>query len=100
MITSEVMAATQGGRKEEHEFNETNGFCGPCICCGAESKYSILLASDDGEIPRYYIPNQAVRAVTGTTFDCVKAVPFCHACIREVEDSMRETISRLQRESA
>ena len=100
MIASQVTATGQGGRAEKHEFNEINEFCGPCICCGAESKYSILLASDGEESPRYYIPNQSVRAVTGTQFDCVKAVPFCHACIREVEDSMRDTISRLQRESA
>ena len=71
----------------------------PCACCKQPSKFTILLATDGDESPRYYIPNQHVRStVESGLFNPVNEVPFCGACMREIEDCLRETIDRLQGE--
>jgi hypothetical protein len=65
---------------------------GECVCCGIPAEYTIMLAGDRGH---YYIPNQITRAVEGTRFACIKQVPFCRHCMREIEDNLRATIQAL-----
>ncbi|NOH03696.1 MAG: hypothetical protein HND47_17905 [Chloroflexi bacterium] len=78
-----------------------------CICCNNQGKYSVLLAvGSDGksESPRYYIPNQTVRAsllqMPDMMGEVVHEVYFCHDCMRKVEDNLRATIAYLQTENA
>jgi hypothetical protein len=64
-----------------------------CECCGKPAWYTIMLVDHgDGE---FFIPNQSARAVEGTGLACIRQVPFCHPCIRAIEDNLRATIDRL-----
>jgi hypothetical protein len=73
----------------------------PCLCCGSDGEYSIILGvapEGDGR-HRYYIPNQSVRAKIGKPKDVSQEIWFCPTCMRAVEDSMRATILYLQVEN-
>ena len=66
---------------------------GECSCCGRPSAFTILLV--DGGSGHYYIPNQHVRACVGTGISELKQIPFCHPCMRAIEDNLRATIAML-----
>lgn len=73
-----------------------------CEACGAEGRFSILLAAGEhGEGPlekltRWYIPNQSFRATDATTWSEPEEVWFCHPCMRKIEDNLRATIMSIQ----
>jgi hypothetical protein len=76
------------------------------MCCDKPGKYSIILAvgpegHDSLEIPRLYIPNQAVREEMEKQggFQVAGEKWFCHPCMRIVEDNLRATILYLQAEN-
>ena len=87
---------TEKDEKEEKKTMIEEVLLEPCICCNQPSKFSIWLAHDGSENPRYYLPNQHVRANIGTIFHRIYSVPFCHACMRTIEDNLRETIDTLK----
>ena len=66
-----------------------------CVCCRKSSKYSVLLAIDDVRPLRYYLPNQLVREDPADMIE----VPFCHKCMRAIEDNLRATIMYLSSEA-
>jgi hypothetical protein len=73
-----------------------------CTGCGGESKYTIQLArGPHGKEPlkamtRYYLPNSSARDPEHLAD--LGEIPFCHECMRRVEDNLRGTILYLQAE--
>jgi hypothetical protein len=86
-----MIAEMEAGMKDE-------GNVGYCVCCGSAAKFTVLLAGADGlpeRYPRYHLPNQNARA-DDTGLAHLQEVPFCHPCIRAIEDNLRATILSLQ----
>lgn len=66
-----------------------------CECCDRSARFSIIVADTDG---RLYIPNQGVRRQREqrTHFDNTRELWLCLGCMRDVEDSFRQTIELLK----